>query len=486
MSILAAFMVPHPPMIVPAVGRGGEEQIRETTAAYEQVAEEIARLQPETIIITSPHSIMYADYFHISPGKGAEGSFSEFGAPQVSFDETYDEELVNAICGLADRNGFPAGTLGERNKRLDHGTMVPLWFIRQKCQNFRLVRIGLSGLPLTDHYRFGQLLRKAVHDTGRRAVLIASGDLSHKLQDYGPYGFAPEGPQYDERIMDVCGRAAFGELLEFEDDFCEKAAECGHRSFVIMAGAFDGQMVTAQKLAHQDVTGVGYGICTFYPGEADDSRCFLDQYMEKAQQAYLRRRGEEDPYVQLARRALESYVLRREVIRPDSATPDSTEPAGAAPEQPGDDGTAAAAALPEELLTSRAGAFVSVHEGGALRGCIGTIGPTRATLAEEIIGNAISAATQDPRFSPIRPEELPMLEISVDVLGEPEDIDSEEELDVKRYGVIVTNGGRRGLLLPDLEGVDTVRQQVQIAKQKAGIQPHENVQLQRFEVIRHE
>ena len=501
MSILAAFMVPHPPMIVPAVGRGGEEQIRETTAAYEQVAEEIARLQPETIIITSPHSIMYADYFHISPGKGAEGSFSEFGAPQVSFDETYDEELVNAICGLADRNGFPAGTLGERNKRLDHGTMVPLWFIRQKCQNFRLVRIGLSGLPLTDHYRFGQLLRKAVHDTGRRAVLIASGDLSHKLQDYGPYGFAPEGPQYDERIMDACGRAAFGELLEFEDDFCEKAAECGHRSFVIMAGAFDGQAVTAQKLAHQDVTGVGYGICTFYPGEADDSRRFLDQYMEKAQQAYLRRRGEEDPYVQLARRALESYVLRREVIKPDSAAPASTAPAGAAPDksdddgsapagvatdQPGDDGSAAAASLPEELLTSRAGAFVSVHEGGALRGCIGTIGPTRATLAEEIIGNAISAATQDPRFSPIRPEELPMLEISVDVLGEPEDIDSEEELDVKRYGVIVTNGGRRGLLLPDLEGVDTVRQQVQIAKQKAGIQPHENVQLQRFEVIRHE
>ena len=177
---------------------------------------------------------------------------------------------------------------------------------------------------------------------------------------------------------------------------------------------------------------------------------------------------------------------RREVIRPDSATPDSTEPAGAATDQTGDDGSAAAAVLPEELLTSRAGAFVSVHEGGALRGCIGTIGPTRATLAEEIIGNAISAATQDPRFSPIRPEELPMLEISVDVLGEPEDIDSEEELDVKRYGVIVTNGGRRGLLLPDLEGVDTVRQQVQIAKQKAGIQPHENVRLQRFEVIRHE
>ena len=463
-------MVPHPPMIVPAVGRGGEEQIRETTAAYEQVAEEIAKLQPETIILTSPHSIMYADYFHISPGRAAQGSFAQFGAPQVRFDESYDEELVRAVCDLADRNGFPAGTLGERDPQLDHGTMVPLWFIRQKWQDFRLVRIGLSGLPLSDHYRLGQLLRKAVHDTGRRAVIIASGDLSHKLQEYGPYGFAEEGPQYDARIMDVCGRASFGELLEFDEAFCEKAAECGHRSFVIMAGAFDGQKVAAQRLAHQDVTGVGYGICTFYPGPADDSRRFLDQYMEKAQQAYAQRGAAEDPYVQLARQALESYVLRREVIAIDGL------------EAKGADGLTA---LPEELLSTQAGAFVSVHKEGALRGCIGTIGPTRATLAEEIIGNAISAATRDPRFSPIRPEELPMLEISVDVLGKPEDIPSEEHLDVKRYGVIVTNGGRRGLLLPDLDGVDTVRQQVEIARQKAGIQPGEPVQLQRFEVIRH-
>ena len=504
MPILAAFMVPHPPMIVPAVGRGGEAQIRETTAAYEQAAEEIAALQPDTIIITSPHSIMYADYFHISPGKGAAGSFAEFGAPQVSFDEKYDEELVQAICDLADRTGFPAGTLGERNKQLDHGTMVPLWFIRQAYdrlqgagpeeeeagqdsagqskagQDFRLVRIGLSGLPLTDHYRMGQLLRKAVFDTGRRAVLIASGDLSHKLQDYGPYGFAEEGPAYDERVMDVCGRAAFGELLDFEEDFCEKAAECGHRSFVIMAGAFDGQAVHAQRLVHQDVTGVGYGICTFYPGGPDDSRRFLDQYMEKAREACALRREGEDPYVQLARRALEAYVLRREVIQPEASG------AGGSGSGPADGTADNEAALPEELRTTQAGAFVSVHEEGALRGCIGTIGPTRPTLAEEIIGNAISAATRDPRFSPIRPEELPLLEISVDVLGQPEDIDSEDDLDVKRYGVIVTNGGRRGLLLPDLEGVDTVRRQVEIAKQKAGIRPEEKVSLQRFEVIRHE
>ena len=117
MGILAGFMVPHPPMIVPQVGRGSEEQIRKTIAAYEQVAEDIAALRPETILISSPHAVMYSDYFHISPGKGARGSFSRFGARNVSFDETYDTELVHVLEILAGERDFPAGTLAGKTVR---------------------------------------------------------------------------------------------------------------------------------------------------------------------------------------------------------------------------------------------------------------------------------------------------------------------------------------------------------------------------------
>ncbi len=265
MSVLAAFMVPHPPMIVPDVGQGSEAQILETTRAYERAADELAALAPDTIVITSQHSVMYADYFHVSPGSGAEGSFRRFRAPGVRFSERYDTELVNRVCELADAEGFPAGTLGEQDAELDHGTMVPLWFVRKKYPGGKIVRIGLSGLPLTEHYRLGQIISQAAEDLGRRIVLIASGDLSHKLQSYGPYGFAPEGPEYDKKIMDVMGRAAFSELLKFDEDFCDRAAECGHRSFVIMAGAWDGRKVTARVYSHEDVTGVGYGIVSFYP-----------------------------------------------------------------------------------------------------------------------------------------------------------------------------------------------------------------------------
>ena len=460
MSILAAFMVPHPPMIVPAVGRGSEAQIEETTRAYERAAAEIAALRPDTIVITSPHAVMYGDWFHISPGGGAEGSFARFRAPGVRFTEAYDTAFVSRLCALAEAEGLRAGTLGERDPDLDHGTMVPLYFIRRQYSGGHLVRAGLSGLPLTEHYRLGQLIARTAEETGKRTVLVASGDLSHKLRDDGPYGFAPEGPEYDRRLMDVCGRAAFGELFDFGESFCARAAECGHRSFVILAGALDGRAVRAEVLSHQDVTGVGYGICTFYPEGPDENRRFLERYLQQQESGCRARAERSDPYVRLARASAEAWVLRRERLP-----------------VPAD--------LPAELTGRRAGAFVSLHLDGRLRGCIGTISPTRASLAQEIISNAVSACARDPRFPPVTAAELGRLEISVDVLGDPEPIDSVDELDVRRYGVIVSRGSRRGLLLPDLEGVDTPEDQVRIARQKGGIGENEPYRLERFEVVRH-
>ncbi|MBP5624314.1 MAG: AmmeMemoRadiSam system protein A [Lachnospiraceae bacterium] len=460
MGIKAAFMVPHPPMIVPNIGKGSEKQITKTIEAYEKVAEEIAQIKPETIIITSPHSVMYSDYFHISPRAGADGNFKRFGAKEVAFSEYYDEELRDRICQLADEKDFPAGTMGEREPELDHGTMVPLWFIRQKYKDGKIIRIGLSGCGLLEHYRLGEIIKQAVEECDRNVVLVASGDLSHKLQEYGPYGYAKEGPEYDEKIMDVAKRAAFGEMLEFSEELCDKAAECGHRSFVIMAGALDGQSVIANVYSHEDVTGVGYGIASFYPTGNDTSRKFGDIYLQKIKTELEEKIANSDEYVRLARKSLESYILVGEII------PVPTD-------------------LPAVMLKEKAGAFVSIHKGGRLRGCIGTFLPTRDNIAEEIIYNAISASTKDPRFRPIEAEELPFLDINVDILNAPEKIASKDELDVKKYGVIVSKGFKRGLLLPDLEGVDTVDEQILIAKQKAGIREDEEVQLQRFEVVRH-
>ena len=339
--------------------------------------------------------------------------------------------------------------------------MVPLYFINKVYTDYKLVRIGLSGLPLTEHYKLGQCIQKAVNELHRSVVIIASGDLSHRLKKDGPYGFDPAGPKYDARIMEVMSKGDFLDLLVFPPSLCEEAGECGHRSFTIMAGALDKLAVNSQRLSYEGPFGVGYGIVEFTPLGDDPHRNFLEQYPSYRDRLLEEKKKSEDSYVHLARASLEFYIKHGKAI-----------------DLPRD--------LPEEMLETRAGTFVSLKKDGNLRGCIGTIGPVHANLATEIIFNAISAGTQDPRFLEIKPKELPELEYSVDVLGPLEAISSPKELDVKRYGVIVTKGSRTGLLLPNLEGIDTVEQQIDIAKQKAGIRQEETgVFLQRFEVVRH-
>lgn len=165
-----------------------------------------------------------------------------------------------------------------------------------------------------------------------------------------------------------------------------------------------------------------------------------------------------NPIVKLAKATVESYVKQGKLPKPEELTAEMQE---------------------------RAGVFVSIKKRGQLRGCIGTFEPTRANIAEEIIQNAVSSATGDPRFSPVRASELPDLEYSVDILTQPEPVDSTDELDPKKYGVIVECGSRRGLLLPDLEGVDTADEQIRICRLKAGIAEDEPVKLYRFEVRRY-
>lgn len=461
MSILGAAIVPHPPLIIPTVGRGREREVQTTIDAYRTAAEQVAVWKPEVLIVTSPHQIMYADYFHISPGRGATGDMSTFGVAQTKLTVEYDAELRDEIIRCGEAAGLQVGTLGQRDPYLDHGTFVPLYFLRETGVDCPILRIGLSGFSPLDHYRLGQCIAQAVENLGRRAVFIASGDLSHKLRNDGPYGFAPEGPEFDRQITEAMAAGDFLRFLTIDPALCERAAECGLRSFQIMAGALDGLAVEAKLLSHEDVTGVGYGVATFAVAGPDENRRFGEQCEAVERERLAEKKTSEDAWVKLARLSLETFVKTGKRLE--------QLPEG----------------LPTEMTTQTAGAFVSLHAHGQLRGCIGTTGPTTESVTWEIVQNAVSACSRDPRFPPVTIPELDSLEYSVDVLGEPEPISSPTELDVKKYGVIVSCGGRRGLLLPDLEGVDTVEQQIDIARQKGGISSREKYILERFEVVRH-
>lgn len=435
MSIEKAFIVPHPPLIIPDIGMGQEKKIQKTIEAYHTIAKKIGDFKPDTIIITTPHSIMYSDYIHISPGEEAAGDFGEFGEPEVGIKVRYDSEFTKQLSAICKSKKLAAGTSGERGKELDHGTMIPLYFVNQYYSDYKVVRISISGLPFKQHYEFGKCIQEAAEKTGKRIVFIASGDLSHRLKNEGPYGYREEGVIFDREITDAMEKGDFQKFLEFKNDICEAAAECGLRSFIIMAGALNGKEIKSRLLSYEGPYGVGYAVA---------------EYEEI----------HEDPYVRLARHSLENYVLNHKKINKTGL-------------------------LEQELLRKKAGVFVSLKLDGELRGCIGTIFPTTGCIGDEIIQNALSAGLEDSRFYPVKKEELPELVYSVDVLGTPEPIRSVKELDPKKYGVIVTRGNKRGLLLPNLDGINTAQEQVAIALQKAGISPNEKYDMERFEVVRH-
>ncbi len=460
MTILAAVAVPHPPLIFPEVGQGKEKTIQKTIDAYRQAMKFVADFKPDTIILTTPHSELYGDYFHMAGGKGADGDFTRFGAPQVKVHADYDEEFVKTLEGACAAQKLPCGTLGERDPALDHGSIIPLRFLNEVWTSYKVVRIGLSGLSLLKHYQLGQIIREVSEKLGRRTVFVASGDLSHRLLAEGPYGFAAEGPVFDEKITAALNTGDFAALFAMKPAFCEAAGECGHRSFIIMAGALDGKAVKSRLLAYEGPFGVGYGVAKFEIGKDDKTRKFGEQYAEKIRKEAEERRQHEDVLVRWARKCVETFVKTGQPID-------------------------FAANRPEELLNERAGVFVTLKKNGVLRGCIGTTEPVYENIASEIWHNAISACSKDPRFTPVLADELEEITYSVDVLTPIKPVTAGIVLNPKIDGVVVQNGNRRGLLLPDIEGVDTLAQQLQIARQKAGIGPFEPIQMFYFQVKRH-
>lgn len=443
MPLLAAYMVPHPPLIIPDIGKGEEKKIESTILAYQKIAKEISELKPDTIIISSPHAPSYYDYNQLSNSNSMRGDFNNFRSA-LKMEKSVDGEFVKELNSLFASIHFPSGSQGKQDGILDHGTMIPLFFINKYYQDYKIVRVSISGLSLDYHAKLGDFINKAILSTNKNVVYIASGDLSHKLMKEGPYGYAKEGPEFDKKIIEIINNHNLDELLNFKDDYLNKAAECGLRSFAILSGVLKNYQYQADLLSYEGPFGVGY-LC---------SKFTILSPKEKPLRIMT------NPYVSLAKRSIEYFLRKKRKL-----------------EVPSD--------LPKEMLNNQAGIFVSIHKHGYLRGCIGTFLPTTPSIAEEVIQNAISAATKDPRFPVIQINEIDSLDISVDILSKPEQISGISQLDPQKFGVIVKHRNRSGLLLPMLEGVDTVEEQLNIALNKAGISSDEPYTIERFKVIRY-
>ncbi len=461
MPIVAAFMVPHPIFAIPEIGNGKEKELSTTVASFNLIAKKIAQIQPDTIIWISPHAESYADFFQIADGEVAVGSFKDFGAPQVSFRMLYDKILAREISQECKINKLKGGIENGTEEFLDHGTMVPLYFINREFRDFLNVRVGVSGQSLAEHYRFGQIIRSSIDKLGRKAVIVASGDLSHCQSKEGAYGYRPEGAIYDEQIMKTMSKMNFGELLSFDRTLMGEAVQCGHGVFTILAGCLDRYDLDCLRLSYEAPFGTGYGFCCYTPKGDNQSRAFLNLYQEREKLLAKEKRENADNYVKLAREAIETYLKTK---KPLKATP----------------------LINNRIGDRREGVFVTIHYNGELRGCIGTIKPKKKTLAEEIIANAVGAAFGDERFEPVTEEDLDNLIITVDVVVDLIPILSVEDLDSQIYGVMVEADNKHAVVLPKLPGVVTPEKQIEICKRKAGIPINEDVDLYRFNTEHHQ
>jgi AmmeMemoRadiSam system protein B/AmmeMemoRadiSam system protein A len=313
----------------------------------------------------------------------------------------------------------------------EHSIEVQIPFLQYFKPDIRFVPIILAYSSGAIYKEIGREIAKAIKDSGKEVVIIASSDMTH----YEPQESAQRKDMHAiEAILDLNEDELLRRIYELD------ISMCGYAPTVSLISAAKELGATGAELVKYQTSGDTSGDYTSVVGYAG---------------IIIR---EMSPLVGLAKKTVETYVMEGKTHQPEEITPE---------------------------MRVRTGVFVSIHKFGELRGCIGTIEPTEKNVAEEIINNAINSATRDPRFPPIAPNELKHLSYSVDVLTKPEPIDSQDQLDPKKYGAIVEAGIRRGLLLPDLEGVDTVDYQIEICRQKAGIAPDEPVKLYRFEVKRY-
>lgn len=457
-NILAAYLTPHPPIIIDAIGRGEEKKAEATIEGMKIISKDIKLKSPSTIVLITPHGPMFSDGVAISSEENLYGSFKNFGFSDLKYSYKNNIDLVEKIWEKSSKEKIPLVKIDKSisniynvDLELDHGALVPLHFINKEYRDFKLVHITYGLLAPKDLYRFGQIIKNSIIEIGETAVVIASGDLSHKLSDDGPYTYSPYGKEFDEKIIK---EGKMKDLISFDLSLSEKAGECGLRSLMIMAGSLDRFNVDTRLLSYEGPFGVGYGTAIIdLVGENNNDILQEIQLQEKMDMEKLREN--ESSYVKLARKSLEHFVKTGKYLE-----------------------------LEDESST-RKGVFVTLKKDGVLRGCIGTTEATKKSVEREILENAVSAGTKDPRFNSVREDELKDITYSVDVLSEAEPVDSLEDLDVEKYGIIVSYGLKKGLLLPNLEGVDSVKEQIEIALDKAGIGQNEDYVIERFKVLRY-
>lgn len=439
-AVPIVLLLPHAPVLVPAVAGRRLADCGATVAAMTEAARRLVVAAADAVVLVSPHAPRVAAAFGVTEG-GVEGTLARFGAAQAAVRLPGDTALSDELRDEARQRGLPTARLGGGD--LDHGSVVPLWYLCEAGWRGPTVIVALAGADNACIDELGACVAVVAARLGRRVAVVSSGDMSHRLQPGAPCGYDPRAAVFDRAFMAQLRGGATCELAAAVAPWRERAAEDAVEATLFGLGAAGWRNDGREVLGYEGPFGVGYGVAVLFAEPASV--------------------GERDPRCELP------ALARAAIVAALGRTATLAEPvAGRCP--------------------GAGGVFVTVYTAdGRLRGCMGTLGASSGDLAVETWRMARAAALHDPRFPPVRAAELAGLRLEVTVLGPLEEIESEAELDPRRWGVVVrAEDGRRGLLLPDIPSVASVVEQVAIARRKAGVGDAERVRLQRFSARRFE
>lgn len=445
MSIACAVLMCHAPIVIPAIAARQADACSATTAAMRQVARALIAHEPSLLVLISPHAPRRARSIGLTFDEVLSGDFERFGQPGIALRFEGAPAQAERIARHAGAQQVPTHVLSGQG--LDHGSMVPLFFVHEAGYRGPLVVASLPYPGADLEAAFGAALREAAEASRQRWAILASGDMSHRLTQDAPAGFEPRAHEFDRGFARALRQANLRGAINVDPDLQELAAEDVVQSTAVAAAAVQYVARGTKVFAYEAPFGVGYL----------EAMLFSQNAGVQAQPEQVPDASGPPPQalVDIALAAIE-HALRGQPYR--------------------------APALASPWDRPRA-VFVTLRSpDGELRGCIGRTEPMALSLADEIADCAVGAATRDLRMEVVRSDELPSLRIEVSVLHPPEPVIDRDRLDPRRDGVVVELGRQRGVLLPDVEGVDSVDQQIRIALRKAGILEHHPYTLSSFRV----
>lgn len=441
--VTLAVLMPHAPILVPSVGKERLPEVDSSVRAMREVSREVVAAEPETIVLISPHTPRQPMAFPVWAQERVRGTFAPFGAPGEVVDLPVDVEFLQKLSDAAPRAGATLHAM--RGDALDHGALVPLWFLHEAGWRGPTVILGLNWPGAGGLRALGQAIATTARETGRKIAIVASGDMSHRLIPGAPSGYEPTAKQFDQTFVETLRRKAYRDVDRIDPGLQNRAAEDVVDSTVVALSAVDWATDGGRVLSYEGPFGVGYTVAVLYSAAADCSHAPAG--------------GDDLP--RIARRAVESAFRQGAVVPPAPAS---------------------------DYLRQRAGVFVTIRtRGGALRGCVGTLQqPACPNIVEETWRNAQLAAFRDARFPAVDAMELHNLRFGISILHSFEQVSSDLELDPARFGVLVeTTDGRHATLLPGIAGIDTRERQLAAVCEKGGIDPKTALRIVRYQVDKH-